>query len=58
MSKVPTIKAGQVRVNPERKMRLEQAALEITIKTKVVTSYSDVINFLIDNYIEDAKKDA
>ena len=56
-NKIPQIKPGQVRVNPERKMKLEQAALEITIKTKTVTSYSDVINYLIDNYLEEAKKD-
>ena len=57
-TKTPTIKPGQVRINPERKMKLEQAALEITIKTKTVTTYSDVVNYLIDNYLDDAKKDA
>lgn len=55
--KIPQIKPGQVRINPERKMKLEQAALEVTIKTKRVTTYTDIVNFLIDNYVEDAKKD-
>lgn len=55
--KTPQIKAGQVRINPERRMKLEQAALEVTIKTRAVTTYSDMVNYLIDNYLEDAKKD-
>ena len=57
MSKNPKIKAGQMRINPERRLILEKAALDITIKKGVITSYTDVANFLIDNYVDDAKKD-
>lgn len=58
MAKKPEIKAGQMRINPERRLKLEKAALEITIKTGAITTYTDVANILIDNYTEDAIQDA
>jgi len=51
------IKAAQIRINPERKLKLEKAALEITLKKSKITKYTDVVNYLIDNYLNDAVKD-
>lgn len=57
MNKKPEIKAGQMRINPERRLRLEKAALQITIKTGVITSYTDIANILIDKYTNELIKD-
>ena len=57
MIKKPEIKAGQMRINPERRLKLEKAALELTIKTGVITSYTDIANMLVDNYTDELLKD-
>lgn len=51
------IKAAQVRINPERRLALEKAALEISQKKGQIVKYTDVINYLIDEYLKDAVKD-
>ena len=58
MAKKPEIKAGQMRIKPERRLNLEKAALEITIKTGVITTYTDVANNLIDKYLDEFVKDS
>ena len=57
MTKKPEVKSGQMRINAERRLKLEKAALEITIKTGKITTYTDVANYLFDHYTEEAKKD-
>lgn len=47
-----------MRINPERRLKLEKAALEITIKTGVITTYTDVANKLIDHYTNEFIKDS
>lgn len=46
-----------VRINEERKIKLERTAVDLTTLTKKIVKMSDVINYMIDNYLQDAKKD-
>lgn len=46
-----------VAVNETRKKKLERAAVDLTILTKKIVKISDLVNYMIDNYLEDAKKD-
>lgn len=50
-------KDTSIAVNESRKMRIERTAVELTTLTKKVVKMSDVVNFMIDNYLQDAKKD-
>lgn len=44
-------------VPPETHMRIEKVAVEITAKTGKVTKWTDVVNYMINNYLNDAKHD-
>lgn len=44
-------------ITGDRVMKIERAAVDVTAKTGSVTKWTDVINFLIDNYLNDAKQD-
>lgn len=44
-------------ISNERYLRIERAAVDITAKTGKVTKWSDVVNYLIDQYLNDAKHD-
>lgn len=46
-----------VRVNELRRIKLEKGAIEITVTTGQITKISDVVNYLLDNYLQDAIKD-
>ena len=51
------MKDTSMRIKAERKMELERIAIEISFKTGKSTRYTDVINYLIDNYKKDAKEE-
>ena len=51
------MKDTTMRIKAERKMELERIAIEISFKTGQSTRYTDVINYLIDNYKKDAKEE-
>lgn len=57
MAKAKERKDTSVAINEDRKMKLERTAVELTTLTNKVTKISDVVNFMIDNYLQDAKKD-
>ncbi|CAD6181053.1 hypothetical protein AOY57_13420 [Escherichia coli] len=44
-------------ISNERYMRIERAAVDITAKTGKVTKWSEIVNYLIDEYLNDAKQD-
>jgi len=46
-----------VRINEIRRMKLEKGAIEITVATNKITKISDVVNYLLDNYLQEAIKD-
>lgn len=41
----------------ERYLKIERAAVEITAKTGKVTKWTDVVNYMIDEYLNDVKHD-
>ncbi|EJH6879713.1 hypothetical protein NDH01_001883 [Salmonella enterica] len=46
-----------VAVTEETKMRIERIALEVSNKTGRITKWSEVVHYLIENYLEDARQD-
>ncbi|CAB5618109.1 TPA: hypothetical protein ACNBOI_005050 [Escherichia coli] len=44
-------------ISNERYLRIERAAVDITAKTGKVTKWSEIVNYLIDEYLNDAKQD-
>lgn len=44
-------------ITGERVLKIERVAVDVTAKTGSVTKWTDVINYLIDNYLQDAKQD-
>lgn len=46
-----------VRVNEERKMKLQRGAIKIGNETGQLLKISDIVNHLIDNYSEEAIQD-
>ncbi len=46
-----------VAVNGERNGKLQEAALEITIQNREQIKPSTIVQYLIDNYLDAAKKD-
>lgn len=53
----PKPKRTTVSVTEQRRMKLERIAIETTMATGAVVKWTDVINYMIDNYSDDAKKD-
>lgn len=50
-------KDTSIRINGDRKIKLERTAVDLTTLTKKIVKMSDVVNYMIDNYLQDAKKD-
>lgn len=46
-----------IRINEERKLELKRRILEIGNKTGELLKQSDLVNYLIDNYLDDGVKD-
>lgn len=46
-----------VRINEDRKLELKRRILEIGNKTGDIPKSSEIISYLIDNYLDDAVKD-
>lgn len=46
-----------LRVREDRKLKLERAAIEISNKTQRTVKWTDLANYLFENYLNDAKKD-
>lgn len=44
-------------INNDRYLKIERAAVDITAKTGKITKWSDIVNFLIDEYLAEAKQD-
>lgn len=44
-------------INKERKEKLQSAAVKITIATERTITTSAIVQYMIDNYINDAVKD-
>ena len=51
------MKDTSMRITATRKMELERLAIEISSKTGTTTRYTEVVNYLIDNYKKDAKEE-
>lgn len=46
-----------VAVTEETKMKIERVALEVSNKTNNIIKWSEVVHYLIENYLEEARKD-
>ncbi|WP_334472129.1 hypothetical protein [Arsenophonus sp. PmNCSU2021_1] len=46
-----------VRINEERKLELKRKILEIGNKTGDILKQTELVSYLIDNYLDDAVKD-
>ena len=46
-----------IAINGERKEALQEAAVEITIATRETIKPSTIVQYLIDNYLDEAVKD-
>jgi hypothetical protein len=46
-----------VAINADRKGLLQDAAVNITIETREQIKISTIVNYLIDNYLDEAEKD-
>lgn len=44
-------------ISNDRYLKIERAAVDITAKTGKVTKWSEIVNFLIDEYLQEAKLD-
>ncbi|MFC1047201.1 hypothetical protein ACFGWI_06850 [Pasteurella multocida] len=51
------IKDTSVRINAQRRNKLELLAIEISHKSGKLTKMSDIVNHLLDNYLNEAKQD-
>lgn len=51
------MKYTSLRVREDRKMTLERAAIDISNTTKKTVLWTDVANYMFENYLNDAKKD-
>ncbi|WP_150539689.1 hypothetical protein [Actinobacillus vicugnae] len=52
-----TAKRKNLGVPAETHMKIERVAVEVTAKTGRVTKWTDVVNFMIENYLNEAKQD-
>ncbi|AIZ78923.1 hypothetical protein [Actinobacillus equuli] len=52
-----TRKDTSVRINEQRRNKLEMLAIEISHKSGRLTKMSDIVNHLLDNYLNEAKQD-
>lgn len=46
-----------IAINGERKESLQEAAVKITIETRKTIKTSTIVQYLIDNYLNEAVKD-
>lgn len=53
----PPMKRTTVSITEQRRIKLERLAIEATMKTGKTVKWTDIVNHLIDNYAEEAKKD-
>lgn len=51
------MKDTSMRIRADRKMDLERIAIEISFKSGTSIRYTDVANYLIDNFKKDAKEE-
>jgi hypothetical protein len=51
------MKYTSLRVREDRKMALQQAAIDISYKTGEPIRWTDIANTLFDKYLDDIKKD-
>lgn len=50
------MKETTMRINAVRREMLKDAAYRVSMETREIVKMSDLANFLIDNYLEDAEK--
>lgn len=46
-----------LRVAESRKMKIERAAIEVSVKERRIMKWTDFVFYLIDNYTDEAKRD-
>lgn len=51
------MKRKNLGVAPETHIKIERVAVEITAKTGRVTKWTDVVRYMINNYLNDTKHD-
>lgn len=52
-----TMSRKSIGISNDRYLKIERAAVDITAKTGKVTKWSEIVNFLIDEYLQEAKLD-
>ncbi|RZP70108.1 hypothetical protein D8T51_23800 [Vibrio vulnificus] len=52
-----TKKYTSLRVSEATKMKLERVAIDVSYETKESVKWTDVANFLFDQYLNEAKSD-
>lgn len=51
------MKDTSMRITAERKMKLERLAIDISYKTGKTVKYTEIVNYMIDNYGNDVKEE-
>ncbi|EEP9144673.1 hypothetical protein HBD75_003476 [Salmonella enterica] len=57
MRKAPLRSDTTVRINEDRKLEIKRKIIEIGSKTGEILKVTDVTNYLIDHYLDEAVKD-
>ncbi|MBG6243610.1 MAG: hypothetical protein EKE20_18295 [Candidatus Symbiopectobacterium sp. Dall1.0] len=47
----------QIAFSEATHMKIERAALAVSIKTGRIVKWTDIVHFMMNNYLEDAQKD-
>ncbi|EAY4871062.1 hypothetical protein IQ91_24955 [Salmonella enterica] len=47
----------QIAFNESVHMKIERTALEISIKTGKIVKWTDVVHYMVENYLEEVKND-
>ncbi|NLD08801.1 MAG: hypothetical protein GX667_04330 [Xanthomonadaceae bacterium] len=50
-------KATTLHVNDQRKRKLDRLALEVSYKSGKMITWTELVNYTLDNYLDDAVKD-
>lgn len=56
-TRIISMKRKNLGVPTETHMKIERVAVEVTARTGRVTKWTDVVNYMINNYLNDAKHD-
>lgn len=56
MNPIP-MKRKNLAVPAETYLKIERVAVEVTAKTGKITKWTDIVNYMITNYLDEARQD-